>query len=186
MNKPVILFDLDETVFPFLETWDQWLRHRGELGVDWDAFVWFYDLDLYLSKHIELQPLFAAALAALDPQPIAEALQVMSALSQRYTLIACTARNAQDWSPMTEEWVTRHLPWTEKVIFTRETRGGEATPKQQIAADLGAVALIDDTAAWTAGLQEPTQGIVIRRPYPLASDSGAISWPEALERLTRF
>lgn len=176
MTRPVLLIDLDETVFPFIHTWDRWLHTQGKQGVDYDALVWYYDVELYLPHHLEAQPDFVAALAALDPQPIPEAIHELTNLADLYDIRVCTARNARDWGASTATWVAEHLPFVTHIDHTRQDRGQDATPKRAFAEQMRAHALIDDTAAWVHDLPDFTAGLLVRRPSPLASDPGALSW----------
>lgn len=183
MHRKPILIDLDEVVYPFIHTWDKWLKDEKGLGVDWDAFVWHYDLDLYLSNHVEKQPEFVSAAPGLDPQPIQEAVHALQLLSEDYPIMALTARNSEDWHGATHDWIGRHLPFVKDIHFARHGRGEAATPKGVIADQLKAKALIDDTAFWIETLPSHIDGFVLKRPAPLASDEGAVSWDYILNQL---
>lgn len=178
-----ILVDLDEVVFPFLQTWDKWLLETQGKSVDWDAFVWWYDLDLYLSGHLELMGDFLKYEGVRTAQPIPEALAALKVLSERYTIVACTARNEEEWKTLTRAWVGEHLPFVENIVHVRRDAGGPAVPKGDIALVYRATALIDDTAFWMDGLPSMTNGYVLKRPAPLASDPGAQDWSHILESL---
>lgn len=184
MHRRPILIDLDETVYPFLHTWDAWLQRQGK-SVDWDAFVWFYDIDSYLHDHIELQPHFLAEQHVLDPQPIPEAVAALTLLHSEFPIIACTARNGADWHEATTEWLHRHLPFVNDVVFTRTERGDSAVRKAQVAERLNALALIDDTSEWLKDLPAETEGYLVKRPQPLASDAGALDWHEIADAIMR-
>jgi hypothetical protein len=182
MRQPVLI-DLDETVYPFIETWNRWLHLNGEHPVDFDVFSWWYDLDLYLSKHVERQPDFIAAQKKLKARPIPEAFENLQRIAQYYPIIALTARNKEDWYHETAFWINKRLPFVENIYYSRLKRGSEATPKHVIADQLNAYALIDDTKHWVDGLPEHIRGYVVKRPSPLASDAGAKSWEEIAEEL---
>jgi hypothetical protein len=184
MKKRPVLIDLDETAYPFIHTVDRWMVDTLGTAVDWDALVWVYDLDLFLPHHVERQPDYAAHLSDFDPQPITGAVEALRLIAEHYPIVACTARNEEDWSAPTRAWVATHLPFVADVIFVRADRGTPAVPKAVIANDLHAVALIDDTADWMAGLPERTTGFVVKRPAPLASDVGAVSWETIAAQLT--
>ena len=182
MHQPVLI-DLDETVYPFIETWNRWLHYNGEHPVDLDAFSWWYDLDLYLTEHVERQPDFISAQKQLKPKPIPEALENLQRIAQYYPIVALTARNKEDWYEETKFWVNKRLPFVENIYYSRLKRGSEAKPKQIIADQLNAYALIDDTKMWVDGLPDYIRGYVVKRPSPLASDAGAKSWEEIAEDL---
>lgn len=182
VDKTVII-DLDETVYPFIETWSRWLIHKGEQPVDMDTFSSWYDLDLHLSNHVDMQPHFIAAQSALKPKPIPEAFDSLSRIAEFYPVIALTARNRGDWFDETKFWVEKRLPFVQNIYYSRLDRGGEATPKQVIAKQLNAYALIDDTKMWVEGLHEDIRGYVVKRPHPLASDDGARAWDDIADEL---
>jgi 5'(3')-deoxyribonucleotidase len=182
MRQPVII-DLDETVYPFIETWSRWLHLNGEGPLDIDSFRWWYDLDLYLSEHVERQPDFIEAQKKLKAKPIPEAFENLQRIAQYYPIIALTARNKQDWYEETAFWINKRLPFVENIYYSRLKRGSEAVPKNVIAEQLNAYALIDDTKHWVDGLSENIRGYVVKRPFPLASDANARSWDDIAEEL---
>lgn len=182
MQQPVLI-DLDETVYPFIETWNRWLNYNGEHPVDMNVFSWWYDLDVHLSNHVERQPEFIKAQKTLKPKPIPEAFDALSRIAEFYPIVALTARNKADWVDETKFWVNKRLPFVQNIYYNRLERGSEATPKQIIAEQLNAYALIDDTKMWVDGLHEDIRGYVVKRPHPLASDSDALSWHDIADEL---
>lgn len=176
MKRKPILIDLDETVYPFLSTWDKWMKHTNRGAVDYDAFVWYYDLDLYLSNHVEKTPDFIAYQHILEPQPIPEAMTALLDIAEYYPIMALTARNKADWSNATDLWVEQHLPFVKDIHYVRENRGDDAIPKGIVASQLNAQALIDDTAYWIDSLPTDIDGYIVTRPQPIASDNGAEPW----------
>lgn len=179
--KPVLV-DLDEVLYPFVHTWDLWLQHTQNQNVDWEALVWYYDLDLYLPKYVDLQPDFVKAhVSILNPQPIPGSIESLEIISNKYPIIACTARNAEDWKETTEEWLRTHANFISDVIYIREGRGHDPIPKGEVAKKLKAHAHIDDTKYWVDTLPEGTKGYVLKRPAPLASDAGAKTWEEIIK-----
>lgn len=182
MVEPVLV-DLDETVYPFIHTWGEWLKLKGTDSSRLDVFRLLYDLDLHLEEHVELQPDFIAAQKHLKPKPIIEALTSLQKVAQFYPIVALTARNREDWYDETAFWLGKHLPFIEDVHYSRVRRGGEATHKHVIADSLNAYALIDDSKHWVDGLPEHIRGYVVQRPEPLMSDVGAKSWAMIAEEL---
>jgi hypothetical protein len=183
MNKKrPVLVDLDEVLYPFVHTWDQWLKETKKASVDWEALAWHYDLDLYLAKHVDLQPDFVEAhkILLLDPKPIPGSIEALSLIAQKHPVIACTARNAEDWRGETETWLSKHAPYISDVIHIREGRGDKPIPKSDIAKKLNAYAHIDDTKHWIDTMPKSVKGYVVKRPSPLASDEGAITWDAIL------
>lgn len=182
-KKRPILIDLDEVVYPFIQTWDQWLREQHGKTVDWEAFVWWYDIDTYLYGHLELMPEFLAYDGVRTARPIMGSVEALSELAKHYDIIACTARNEADLGVVTREWVSEHLPFVKEIVHVRKGHGQDAIPKGEIAKLYAAKALIDDTAAWMQTLPKGTDGYVLKRPAPLASDAGALDWEAILADL---
>lgn len=177
-KKKPVLVDLDEVLYPFIHTWDEWLSHTKNESVDWEALVWYYDLDLYLPRYIEKQPEFVKAhsLEIIDPKPIPGSIEALSKIASEYPIMACTARNAEDWTEATEKWLGEHAPFISDIIYIRNGRGHEPVSKGEIARKLNAKAHIDDTKHWIDSLPSHIKGYVLKRPAPLASDAGAITW----------
>ena len=177
MSSRPILFDLDETVYPFLATYERWLawRHPGKT-VDMEAFVWFYDIDAYMSDYLDFQEAFVKDLPSLNVEPIAEGLKGLTQLAATYPLYGCTARNRTDWEGVTEPWLKEWFPFVDDLIYAREERGMPARRKADIAVELDAFALIDDTASWMEDLPAYIKGYVVDRPKPLANDVGSVPW----------
>ncbi len=183
-KKKPVLVDLDEVLYPFIHTWDEWLFRTQNQNVDWEALVWHYDLDLYLPKYVEKQPDFVKAhLSIVDPKPIPGSIESLSLIAQQYPIMACTARNAIDWRNATEKWLGEHAPFISDVIYIRDGRGHDPISKGEIADKLKAKAHIDDTKFWVDSLPSHVKGYVLKRPSPLASDPGAVSWEEIVEDL---
>lgn len=181
-KKRPVLVDLDEVLYPFVHTWDQWLIQIQKPAVDWDSLVRNYDLDLYLTKYIDLQPDFVKAHRSflVDPKPIPGSIEALSLIAREHPIIACTARNAEDWRGETETWLTEHAPYISDVVYIREGRGHEPIPKSDVAKKLNAHAHIDDTKHWIDTMPASVKGYVLKRPSPLASDEGAITWDAIL------
>lgn len=182
-KKRTILIDLDEVVYPFIQTWDEWLRTEHGKTIDWEAFVWWYDIDLYLYGHLDLMPDFITFDGVRTAKPIMGSVEALSELSKHYDIVACTARNEEDWGELTSTWVREHLSFVKEIVHVRKGHGEDAIPKGEIARLYRAQALIDDTAAWMSTLPVGTDGYVLKRPTPLASDNGALEWNEILEQL---
>ncbi len=179
--KPVLV-DLDEVLYPFVHTWDLWMQHTKNQNVDWEALVWYYDLDLYLPKYVDLQPDFVKAHTnLLNPVPIPGSIESLAIIANAHPIIACTARNSEDWKETTENWLSSHAPFIQDIIYIRDGRGKEPIPKGEIARKLRAHAHIDDTKFWIDTLPKNVKGYVLKRPLPLASDPGAQTWDEIIE-----
>lgn len=177
------MIDLDETIYPFVHTWDKWLSLSNHQPVNWEALGQKYDLDLHLPGHIDFAADFLKEHHLIEPQPLAEAFRVISFAAHHFPIIACTARNEHDWKDATITWIDKHLPFVDSILHTRTHRGAQAVPKSAICDDLNALALIDDHKEWIDTLSPHTTGYLVKRPEPLASDEGAIEWHEVETRL---
>lgn len=182
-KKRVILVDIDESLYPFAHTLHEWFIKTQNREVPWAELSKEYDLDKYIKDHVELQPLFVQGHHLVDPKPIAESLQALELLHPHYIIRACTARNREDWETVTENWITEHFPNIDDIIYTRNRRGDDATHKKHLAEQHKAHALIDDTHFWVQDLPEFTNGYVVERPSPLASDDKAESWETISQKL---
>lgn len=178
MNDRPILIDLDETIYPFVHTWDKWLSLRNHGPVNWEALGAKYDLDAHMPGHIEYAVDFLKEHHLVEPSPMAEAFRVISFASQHFPIIACTARNEHDWKNATIDWVEKHLPFVDGILHTRTHRGASAIPKGQVCDEMNALALVDDHKEWIDTLSPNTIGYLVKRPEPLASDPGAMEWHE--------
>lgn len=183
MIEHPVLIDLDETVYPFLNTWDLWMANTEGKTID-EAFYWHYDLDLYMPGFLEKQAAFIAASEEINPEPLPEAMASLELISKRFPIKAVTARNENEWRDTTESWIVEHLPFVTDVYFARKDGVIPPTPKHVIAEKLAAYALIDDTAFWVETLPEHVKGYVVKRPNGFASDAGAISWGQIAYELT--
>lgn len=185
MNDRPILIDLDETIYPFVHTWDRWLSLRDHGPVNWEALGTKYDLDQHMPGHIEYAADFLKEHHLVEPQPLAEAFKVIAFAAQHFPIIACTARNESDWQHATIEWVEKHLPFVDSILHTRTHRGANAIPKSQICDEMNALALVDDHKEWIDTLSPNTIGYLVKRPHPLASDEGAMEWHEVEAHLKK-
>jgi 5'(3')-deoxyribonucleotidase len=178
MNDRPILLDLDETIYPFVHTWEKWLTMNKGEPINWEALGQKYDLDTHMPTHIEHAAAFLKEHHLVEPTPLVEAFRVISFASNHFPIVACTARNEQDWKNATSEWVEKHLPFVNGILHTRTHRGSSAILKGQVCTELNALALVDDSKEWIDTLPPETIGYLVKRPAPLASDPGAMEWHE--------
>jgi 5'(3')-deoxyribonucleotidase len=174
-QKPILLTDLDDTLFPFADTWAQWQYTSTGNPID-EAMYWVYDVDAYLHNFLELQPSFINEVHLFEPLPVEQAHAALMELSHHYEVRALTARNHDEWSEHTESWVRTHAPYITEIHYTRMTKGGEVIPKATLAKKMKAHALIDDTKFWIEGLPSSVKGYIAKRPRPFPSDEGAVEW----------
>lgn len=185
MKKPIILTDLDDTLFPFAGTWAEWHYTTTGEPID-EAMYWYYDVDAYLHNFLEKQKTFIDELHLFKPLPVEKASETLMKLSEDFQVIALTARNHDEWSNHTEEWVKLHAPYISDIHYTRKLKGEKSVPKALIADKLKAKALIDDTSHWINSLPSHIKGYVIQRPKPFPSDEGAVSWDFVYEDLSKL
>lgn len=178
-EKPVLLLDVDEVLFPFAHAYDRWLvRTRGE-GLNPELLARYEIPQAAGEDHNTLVARFLADERVLKEEtPLAEARALVNEAQEKYRLVACTARHESDEGASTREWLQTHLPQIEMVRFMRVERGSKAVRKSQTAIEMGAVMLIDDTATHVSDLPRRCEGVVVRRPQGLRSDTGARDWEE--------
>lgn len=186
MSVRPVLIDLDETIYPFVHTWNEWLSLRDHGPVNWEALGTKYDLDLHMPGHIEYAVDFLSEHHLVEPTPLADAFKVISFAAEHFPIIACTARNEHDWKDATNHWVGKHLPFVNGIIHTRSHRGAHAIPKGQVCDEVNALALVDDHKEWIDTLSPTTIGYLVKRPAPLACDPGAMEWHEVEADLRRI
>lgn len=175
-RKP-ILIDLDETVFSFAASWDQWMQHTTGQSID-EALYWYYDIDAYIPDFLGKQEAFIKHLPIIKPKPVPAAMEALTVLAEHFHIQALTARNEDEWQEETLFWTQKHLPFVTDVHFTRKGGGKPPIPKGIMAEKLNAFALIDDAKMWIDTLPKHILGYIVKRPDGLASDDGAISWEE--------
>lgn len=174
-QKPILLTDLDDTLFPFADTWAQWQYTSTGNPID-EAMYWVYDVDAYLHNFLELQPAFISEVHLFNPLPVEDAHTTLIELSHHYEIRALTARNHDEWGEHTEAWVSKHAPYISDVYYTRREKGGSVEQKATVAERLKAHALIDDSSYWINGLPSHIKGYIAKRPRPFPSDEGAVDW----------
>lgn len=184
MTKPILLTDLDDTLFPFADTWAQWHYTSTGNPID-EAMYWYYDVDAFLYNFLELQPHFINEVHLFEPQPVPQAHATLEKLSSDYQIIALTARNKDEWNQHTTSWVQQHTPYIQDIIYTRINKGEASIPKATVAHKLQAIALIDDHKHWIQSLPQHIKGYIVERPKPFPSDEGAVSWQYIYEDLTK-
>lgn len=183
----ILLTDLDEVLFPFATAYRDWLKLRH--GRDIPADVWDdYQLnETGIPGHQSMMvPFFSDHSTLADVRPIKAGFTVLKRLSERYTIIGCTARYEATEGPATRAWTTRHVPWLTSVVFTDwHPESGTKSKKADVAARMQAVALIDDRPEHLEGLSGPTAPLLVTRPPGVPSAPGALTWEQVERRLTR-
>lgn len=183
MPKPILLIDLDECLFPYATNYIPWLKRYRNIDrafPDPHGEYDHFDSDLW---HPELDAVFINHPDALLANPLPEALDATVALSQKYSLVICTARIASSHEKSTLDWVGRHLPHFDDTIFTYVAFGKPGITKGKVAEQLDAVGLIDDRQMHLDTLLPTRKAFLVSRGDPIPSDAGALSWTMITEEL---
>lgn len=183
MNKPILLIDLDECIFPYTINYIPWLKEyqgitkafpdpNGEHD-HFDSEPWHAELDTTFINHPIIQ--------LIEPRP--DALEAVQALSKKYTLLICTARVKDTHGEATFTWMQNHLPYFDEIIFTSLGFAKPGVSKGEVAKERGAVGLIDDRSLHLDSLLPDYPGYLVNRESPIPSDKGAKSWLEITQSL---
>lgn len=156
MSKPIIAFDLDDVLVDSTEFWRVEVNKRTGANILPEHFMVPGEYSSYyerLWQEHKIDHLFS--IDELDNQmiidqsgiqPFKGAHSVLVRLSENYTLIAVTARNA-DQQPETLRWLERAYPaMFSDVAFGNGSVGLKKKNKGEICVELGASWLIDDNA----------------------------------------
>lgn len=178
MNKPILLIDLDECIFPYTVNYIPWLKQyqgiikafpdpKGEPD-HFDNEPWHAELDTTFINH--------PITLSIKPRP--EALYAVRALSKKYSLTICTARVRATHEGATQAWVRKHLPYFGETIFTSIGFAKPGVSKGEVVREKGAIGLIDDRNEHLDSLFPGYNGYLVDRVNPIPSDRGAKSWQE--------
>ena len=180
----LILLDVDEVLFPFADAYDAWLTRRRGFGLD-AALKARYRIEESAGAHHNrlVVEFLNDPHTVTDTEPIEGALAAVGQLSKLCRLVACTSRHQSDEGAATRAWLKHWFPAIEDVVFVRDVRGGEKREKAAVCRELGAAALVEDSAEHLEGLYSGTLGVLVRRPHGLNSAAGSLPLEEAVEVL---
>ena len=163
MVKPVLAVDVDECLVAFLDGYAAWLAGTGRETFRVAALAGFgaaahLGLDPRAGKALEME--FLAAVG-VEITPMPGAVTAIAALAERYELHAVTARVASIAGDATRACLEHHFGDAFAGVHLQQRDLDCApTPKGEICARLGAVALIDDSPANLATLTDPSAGVL--------------------------
>lgn len=183
-ERPTLLVDVDEVLFPFAHAYDRWLiRNRGH-GLEPNAMRRYAIADAAGDGHSSLAVIFVNDERTIqDEPPLAGALEALNILSEHYTIVACTSRRGGPEGAATRAWLGLHLPPITDVIFTNVDHGRPLHTKGFLARAHSAIALIDDTPENLVDLPHTCAGYLFRRPSGLDSSADSLEWNAVVETL---
>lgn len=183
VRRATILVDVDEVLFPFAHSYDEWLVRERGIGLDPDLMNRYEIADAAGEGHRGYAVRFLNDPATLEIEPVAGALASVQTLGSTYRLVACTTRRNEPEGAATQAWLDRHLPGFDELVCTSERHDSAAIAKSDVAIKHRAVALIDDTEGNLAGLPDYCRPLLLRRPPGLHSDQSALTWGAAVASL---
>lgn len=176
MNKPILLIDIDDVIYPFLETWNASSQNTKHISTDYDPHNTHPE---YLEEILN----FIKTHDTSKVQPYNEAINALNILSEDYTIIAVTSRDITNMKETTQTWMSKNAPTVTDIIFTRAYFKASPQSKANVANIMQAAILIDDSSEEVEQLHNSTKGYIVKRPASLTSDQGAMSWKEILKDL---
>ena len=182
-KRPTILIDVDEVLFPFAHSYNEWLVRERGAGLDPELMNRYEIAAAAGDGHREYAVRFVNDPMTLEIEPVSGAAEAIRALRGTYSLVACTTRRSALEGDATQAWLDRQVPGFDELVCTSERHDDIAIAKHEVAVSHRALALIDDTDSNLVGLPDYCRAILLRRPSGLDSDPAAMSWLEVSEAL---
>jgi 5'(3')-deoxyribonucleotidase len=189
-RRPVLAVDVDECLFPFLERYARWLPSVGRPSFRIEDMTGFGVASLLGMGRVEAREFEMRFVieASLDVPPMPGAQEAVDHLAQRFELHAVTARVEDPAGPATRAWLDAWFPGAfADAHLLSDTVESPARPKGGVCADLGAVALADDSPGNLQTLAGTgTSGVLLEVwPWTLADGDWfhAPDWDDAVGHL---
>ena len=194
-DKPVVALDMDEVLFNFADSYQQWRAHRGLAPVDlgqMTGYQFFTGLGMSATEANEHEIDFLSEFD-LRAQPMEGAIAGVAELGRSAELIVLTARVESLHGELTQRWLGHYFPGAfTDIVLTHKTPERSLGSKGEFATRLGVSALVDDYVGHLESIKEPTKGVLFgRRPNTIKSKlpSNCIrveSWSELPEQIAKL
>ena len=163
--KPVLALDLDDMIFPFMESFVPYVNIERGLHLSIDEYITF-DFDAVIGgTRAEAVASVNTFFTQLDhePEPVEGALEVIERLGRQFELFVVTSRQ-DELRESTLAWIDRHLAghFSDVLLCNTYATDGRTSVRRKadVCCEIGAVALVDDSltntteaaAAGVAGL----------------------------------
>lgn len=147
MQKPVIVCDIDDVVFPFIPGVASHFNQRFSATLTPEDFVSFNFYEVWGGTQEDANEIIEEFLSkpSLELQPLEGAVKAFIRLKQDFDIVLVTARNSI-FEENTSAWLRMHFPdLFSHVIFAGNAHDGRGyRTKGEICDELGAVLIIDD------------------------------------------
>ncbi len=171
MRKEVIATDIDEVLFPFVETFSGW--HNQEYGTnlsrdDFNSYEFNDTLGVSVPETVHRVHQFLSMDHHLQGvEPLEHSMSAVAKLSEVYGLKAVTARRPQ-FEGTTSEYILHYFERNigEVTLVGTKATMGEARSKAEVCTELGAIALIDDSIEHVRGCAEVGVRGILFGDYP--------------------
>lgn len=147
--KEIVALDLDDLVFPFMETYVPYINaHKGTSFVVEDFFSFNFE-EVVGGTRVESVAFVERFFDQMDrpPAPVKGSREAVSKLSDEYDLAIVTSRT-DAMRERTLDWLEEHFPATFIEVHITNGYVADNRPtkrrKSDVCRELGAVALVDD------------------------------------------
>lgn len=191
MARDTIAVDIDEVLYPFVDSLIEYLdaHHHAKMKVD-DFTVYSFK-DIWRGGPVEADELFEQykQYAGLEIMPIKGAAKALHELSEKYEVIVLTARDISNF-PKTHAWLEHHFPsiFKDVHLLGNSNDSQKWTPKEEVCIKLGVSWMIDDNLDTILKVHEAGVGALLFGDYRWNQvekvPSGIIrvkDWQEVLE-----
>jgi 5'(3')-deoxyribonucleotidase len=148
ISKPVIVFDLDEVLFPFMQNFLLWYNKREQTNYQLDSVIQYNFSDSWPITREKIKQevlIFSKEMDLLDVKPLSGSEESIKTLSFKYDLIIVTARN-QEMQTQTEKWLDMWFPkMFSQIYFTGHFFDQTPKNKAYYCGQVKAKAVIDDS-----------------------------------------
>lgn len=170
MTKEVIAVDVDEVLFPFLDEFI--VYHNPQFGTSLDLsqftnYEFHGPLNLSIPDTVERIYTFTHISKDMQIEPINQAKESISELSELYKLVVVTARNPK-FEEITKNWLEEHFPgrFSSLEMIGYAPIMEKPISKVDICKKIGATALIDDSLFHLVSVAEAEIQGVLFGDYP--------------------
>jgi 5'(3')-deoxyribonucleotidase len=148
-NKPVIVVDIDEVLFPMAATFLNYYNHEHKTNYTVNDMDSYYVEDMTGETEEQLLAKIRSYISTphyKNAQPLEGSAEAIQRLSEEYELAILTARD-DFYRGSTENFVEAHYPGVfSSVQYTHQIESPHIfVPKFEICKELGAIAIIDDS-----------------------------------------
>jgi 5'(3')-deoxyribonucleotidase len=169
MSKNIIAIDIDEVVFPMVDSLIEYVDKEHKVTLSADSFLTYRLEDLWPQGSAEGERVFRTYLRQdkLQIAPVKGAKIALERLARKYELVVVTYRDIEV-EDVTRSWLLHHFPelFKDLHMLGSEKEGHIYKPKGELCKELGASYLIDDQVANVTSAHEAGVGAILFGDYP--------------------